>query len=260
MVVACSAVYAQPPAATLNQIRNGRYDAPISPANWVNGNVNSSQAHMVEGYSLPYRVAMTNMPVGTVVTLILEYDTRHSGANAIDYLTGYNNLEPHMEFWGHPAEVINPLLGYPQLASATENQIPIDPPQNMPTNTFFNNFMAANTGLNYMSLWGAAPFGDSFEYVSEGPLTDDVSSTRFLVRFTVEQSTVVLSWGGHIAKWDDWEPFGEISAGGINGSPYHTRTINWDIPKNNLGNQDRSMQAAVVLKYLVLPRILWVKH
>ncbi|PKP45241.1 MAG: hypothetical protein CVT94_18585, partial [Bacteroidetes bacterium HGW-Bacteroidetes-11] len=248
MVVAWSTVYAQPPAATLDQIRNGRYDAPISPANWVNGNVNQQQAHMVEGYSVPYRVVMTNMPVGTTVNLILEYDTRHSGANALDFLTGYYNLEPH-DIWGHPAEIVNPVLEFPQFTMGAEAQIPIDTPQNTPTQTFFNNFMLANPDLDYMSLWGATPSGDSFEYITEGPLTGNVSSTRFQVSFTVVESTVVLAWGGHIARWDDWEPFGELSAGGINGSPYHTRTINWDIPKNNLGNQDRSMQAAVVLRY-----------
>ena len=75
-------------SANIDQARNGPATSPISPVNWVNGNVNASQAHMVEGYSVPYRVIMTGLTVGTPVELDLEYDTRHSGANALDFITG----------------------------------------------------------------------------------------------------------------------------------------------------------------------------
>ncbi|MBW6490390.1 MAG: hypothetical protein K0B15_04240, partial [Lentimicrobium sp.] len=250
LVVACSSAFAQKPAASLSQIRNGRYDAPLSPANWVNGNVNQQQAHMVEGYSVPYRVVMTNMLIGETVTITLEYDTKHSCANAIDFITGYDNLEPH-DIWGHPAEVINPVLEFPQYTMGSEAQIIIDAPTNEPTNGFFNNFMGDNPDLNYMSIWGATVDADAFNYVTEGPIGPDVciASTSFSVTFTVTDETVVLAWGGHIATWQDWELVNETSAGGINGSPYHTRIITWDVPGGNLGNQDRSMQAAVVLRY-----------
>src|SRR5512146_413713 len=95
-----------PPKANLDQARNGPHDSPWNPVQWVNGNVNQSQAHMVEGYSVPYRVVMTDMPIGTVVHLTLEFDTRHSNANALDFLTGYDNLDPHT-VWGHTTEAVN---------------------------------------------------------------------------------------------------------------------------------------------------------
>ncbi|HNW77227.1 MAG TPA: hypothetical protein PKJ28_10120, partial [Bacteroidales bacterium] len=230
-----------PAAANLDQARNGPYAAPLSPVHWVNGNVNQSQAHMVEGYSIPYRIVMTDMPIGQTVDLILEYDTRHSGANALDFLTGYDNLDPH-NVWGHSAEIVNPVIGYPQFTLGSEAHIPIQAPTNTPTQTFFNNFMAANPGLNYLSLWGGTPTATPFQYVSEGALVGNVSSTRFVVHFVANQSTIILSWGGHIASAVDWGAGN--SAGGISGSPYHTRTITWNL--NNLGNQDRSMQAALV--------------
>src|SRR5512142_55931 len=102
--------FGQQPAANLDQVRNGPSTAPLSPAAWVNGNVNSSQAHFIEGYSIPYRVVMTNLTVGVPIQLQIEYDTKHSGGHAIDFMTYFDNLEPH-SVWGHPAEVIDPLLG-----------------------------------------------------------------------------------------------------------------------------------------------------
>ncbi len=45
--------------ANLDQIRNGRADSPITPGKWANGNAGSSNAHYVEGFSVPYRVVMT---------------------------------------------------------------------------------------------------------------------------------------------------------------------------------------------------------
>ena len=46
-------------AANLDQIRNGSSGSPNNPVNWVNGNANSSQAHFVEGWSMPYRMQLT---------------------------------------------------------------------------------------------------------------------------------------------------------------------------------------------------------
>ena len=239
-----------PPAANLDQARNGPFDGPWNPIQWVNGNVNQSQAHMVEDYSIPYRVVMTNMEdwIGQTVELILEYDTRHSGANALDFMTGYDNLEPH-DIWGHPAEDIFPTEGYTGMGSP--QLIPIGQPGNLlpvgPGKTTLQaawaSYKARKEAIPSMSIWNANPTLNSFDYVFEQDLIGNVTSTRVVVRFQPTAGTVILSWGGHIASAEDWG-YGQ-SAGGISGSPYHTRLINWNI--NNLGNQDRSMQAAVVL-------------
>ena len=243
MVLSTSAIFATPPAAALNQARNGPHTAPISPVNWQNGNVNQSQAHMLEGYSLPYQVVMTNMVVGTPVDLVLEFDTRHSSKNALDFLTGYNNLDPH-DIWGHAVEIVNPVVGYSQFTLGGDSHITIVPPNNLPTKTYFNAFMASHPGLNYMSIWGATPRAlTPFEYVTEQALSGAKSTTSFKVHFTPTSSTVILAWGGHISSAQDWG--NGNSAGSISGSPYHTRTLSWNI--NNLGNQDRSMQATVVM-------------
>jgi len=86
-------------------------------------------------------------------------------------------------------------------------------------------------------------------YVSEGDpnLAAGSSETQVKVRFKATSANAVLAWGGHIAcRWDwgmnaDGSP---RSAGGISGSSYHMRLVNWNL--GNLGNQDRSMSTDAV--------------
>ncbi|MBW6499351.1 MAG: SprB repeat-containing protein, partial [Bacteroidales bacterium] len=236
-----TATFAQSVGISLNQARNGRYTAPISPVVWQNGNVNASQAHMVEGYSIPYRAVIENITPGTdTVRIDFEYDTRHSGANALDFLTHYDNLEPH-DVWGHPEELVQPTDGYANMGDPL--LIPITAPSTMAAE-FFNNFVEAN-GEQYITIWGGTPVPGSFVYINEDPIDGATSqtSTRFQISFVADLSTVIIAWGGHIARAQDWG-YGN-SAGGINGSPYHTRVKGWNL--GNLGNMDRSMQAAAIL-------------
>src|SRR6187200_744145 len=51
-------------SANLDQGQNGTPSAPISPVEWVNGNVNASKAHYVEGYSVSYRAVITGLSTG----------------------------------------------------------------------------------------------------------------------------------------------------------------------------------------------------
>ena len=83
----------------------------------MSGNVGGSQGHLLEGYSIPYRAVLTNLPIGTTITLVLGYDIKNGGANALYYLTHYNRLLPHGVF-GHAPEVINPRSDIPALAAA----------------------------------------------------------------------------------------------------------------------------------------------
>ncbi|MGE5424860.1 MAG: T9SS type A sorting domain-containing protein [Syntrophothermus sp.] len=241
----------QQPAANLDQSRNGLFSAPTSPIEWQNGNVNSSQAHMVEDYSNPYRVVMTNMPTnGTVVTLDIEWDTRDGSKNSFDFITGYDNLEPHAIWGTHTTpELVQPLDGYPALSGFTEVQIPILMPGILNTSTalqgYWTGFNTRKPGLDYMSLWGGNITGVAtpFQYLAEGSVTAAAASTSARITFKSTSSTVILAWGGHIAREQDWGT--GLSAGGISGSSYHTRLLTWSL--GNLGNQDRSLQAAAVI-------------
>src|SRR3989344_3136900 len=228
------------PAASIEQCRNGASGTPNNcldlggSAGWVNGNAGGSNSHYVEGLSIPYRTIMTDLPTGTSVELILGYDIKHSDTHAIDYLTHFDRLEPHTPF-GHSAESIDPTNGVSGL-SGTTTTFPIPAPS-------FNSLPASE---RLMTLYGGTITGMS--YVSEGSLTASQSETQIKVIFTPDSETAVFAWGGHIASRLDWGYDSDgvpLSAGGISGSPYHMRLIDWNL--NNLGNQDRSLSADAVI-------------
>ena len=195
----------------------------------------------MEGFSIPYRAIMENLPLGTPVTITLEYDIKHSGAHAIDFLTHYDRLQPHSPF-GHSAESFDPISGVTGLsATISTSLIPTpssvgSPVVNQPTTRF--NSLPNNEKL--MTLFGGTI--SNITYVSQGDLTDNMASTSVSVTFVADSTNAVLAWGGYIAQEADWGA--NQSAGGINGSPYHMRLIDWTI--GNPGNQDRSLSAAAV--------------
>ncbi len=242
---------AAPPAANLDQLRNGAADSPIDPANWVNGNIGKQTGHYVESYSIAYRARLTNLPFdGTVITLTIGYDIKHSDKHAIDYLTHYDRIDDpsHMAVFGHAQETIDPTIGVPGVSGMPDDTYTIPAPSSagspvpgQPTASY--NALPANEVV--MSIWN----GDisDIQYVTQGSLTDAKSETRIVVTFTATASTAVLAWGGHIAWRAEWgyDSDGDpMSAGGISGSPYHMRLIDWNL--NNLGNQDRSLSAVAV--------------
>ena len=113
-----------PPQISLEQCRNGEASTPNDCLNlgggtgWVTGNVGNSQGHLIEGYSVPYRAIMENLPTSTPITVTLGYDIKHSSAHALDFLTHYQRLQPHTPF-GHPAETVTPTSGVSGIAGTT---------------------------------------------------------------------------------------------------------------------------------------------
>jgi hypothetical protein len=244
-------------AGDLSQIRNGNGKTSqqgvldTCGSCWVNGNAGSSNAHLREGYSIPYRSILTLLTPGTCYEYEIGYDTYHS-AMAIDYLTHYQRLEPHGPF-GHQAEIIRPLIlevggvtttidatlppdtypiPMPQISNITSGAYQQDGTtpkniQNQPQTSF--NGLPANERV--MTCWN----GDiqHIYYVSQAPITigGADAETKLRIRFVANSSTVVLAWGGHIASRLDWGYSGldnkgnpiPLSAGGISGSPYHMR-------------------------------------
>jgi len=244
-----------PASVNLDQCRNGPATTPNDcldlggNTGWVNGNVGASQSHLVEGYSTPFRAVMTNLPTSTPITLVLGYDIRNSKANAYDYLTQYQNLDPHTLF-GHPAENVVPADGVSGLSS-TISTFPIPAPSSagspvsgQPTASF-NALPAAK---RVMTLFGGTI--TNVQYVSQGDLTADQSETQLSVTFTADNPTTVLAWGGHIAQCSVWGTTNGTcnSAAGISGSPYHMRLISWAPNLPNLGNTDKSMAAGAVVQ------------
>jgi len=233
-----------PPKCNLDQIRNGAYDDPWDPAEWVNGNAGAKNAHYVEGYSIGYRLRMTDLPLQSI-TLIMGYDIRHSSRNAIDYLTSYNRINSpylHQDVFGHPAETIDPLIDTGISPGPPSSTFPIPTPAGAIPAASFGALPPAE---RVMSLWGGTI--TAMAYVTQGSLTDAISETTVSITFTATSPTAVLAWGGHIASRADWgfAPDGTPnSAGGISGSPYHMFKRDWTL--GNIGEEDRSLAAVAV--------------
>lgn len=106
------ATWAQNPAANIDQGKNETPAAFLSPVVWVNGNLNANQAHLLEGYSVPYRARLTGLTASSSNTLIIGIDTRDGGKAALDYYTSYQRLLPHSQFIPpHSQEIVDPTVG-----------------------------------------------------------------------------------------------------------------------------------------------------
>ncbi|MVT10311.1 T9SS type A sorting domain-containing protein [Chitinophaga tropicalis] len=242
-------------SANIDQGANDKATTPLTPVDWINGNLNTNTAHFLEGYSVPYRAVLKSLVVNQTYTLVIGFDIKNSGKHALDYLTHYQRLLPHTPF-GHAAETVNPLLniaGFPVSYFTTTDTEPIPAPGStgspvagQPT-TSFNALPAGErvfTGYNADLL--------SVTYNSQGDLNASQSEALIYVTFKALKETVVLAWGGHIASIVDWgkEPgTGEPrSASAISGSPYHMSLKNWIINGSvvSIGNQDRSLKTDAV--------------
>ncbi|MTI29406.1 SprB repeat-containing protein, partial [Xanthovirga aplysinae] len=231
----------------LDQVRNGGANSP--GVTWVNGNVNATQGHMLEGYSLAYRVLVDGLTPGDNVVLRVGYDIKESNSHALDYLTSFQRLEPHMPPFNHtvaPNEIIDPTTGIPGLGAPSTFAIPV-PPNSILINgdpqptTSFNNLPA---GEREMTIYNGTI--TNISYFDAGDLNAASSEAQVDIEFSASASEVLIVYGGHIASQSDWG-FGN-SASSINGSPYHMRTktlfVNGD--EINIGNMDRSLNAGAV--------------
>jgi hypothetical protein len=241
-----TAVFAAPPKITLDQCRNGSATDPNDcealggSAGWVNGNAGASNAHFVEGHSIPYRARLTDTPLGNN-EVTLGYDIRHSGVHAIDFLTHYDRLQPHGQF-DHPAEDVFPLSGVTMPAVFDTATCAIPKPSNLSTGAAASFDTIVGQGKDLFTVFGADSCTVTQGVALEGDITAAQSEARVVVTFNATSATVVMAWGGHIARTADWDDGG---AAGISGSPYHMRLKAWSA--GNVGNQDRSLSAAAVL-------------
>jgi len=251
---------AKPVTLNLDQVRNGSGTSPVVPPNvapWVNGNAGASNAHYAEGWSIPYRCVIENLPVGSH-SLDIEWDTRQSSSSAIDFVTNYDLIDfpagSHVNSFGHVQEVINPLPESGSFSSGNATVIPTPSFTGAPgaVTTYYNIIMASsNTSgpANKFSIWNGNI--TNMSYINQANTTAASGSSSIRIFFTNTASTVIISWGGHIAKgpgvWGDGN-----SAAAVSGSPYHTRLLSWDpdgdgLNQTSVGNTDRSLSADAVL-------------
>ena len=241
----------------LDQGKNGGVDAPpIDPVEWINGNLNGNKSHFMEGNSVPYQVVMKQLPInGTEVCIDFEYDIKKNGRYALDFITGYQNID----------ETVDPLLSSPLAGQGlTESTYEIPSPPSimhdgaMQPATRFNDLPES---VRQIGLWGGTinsmTYRDPDDVDEELDPSDpadqariqeifqkNTASLKFRVCFTPSQRKAVLAFGGHIAMKQVW---GEgASASSINGSPYHMAICGWNL--SNLGQQDRSLKTDAIIE------------
>src|SRR5262245_2417386 len=81
-------VAGQNPQAELWQARNGTPATPRNPVEWVRGNASPANSHYVEGFSVPYRLVLSGLSLGSH-KVVIGWDTKQSAKHAFDYLTHY---------------------------------------------------------------------------------------------------------------------------------------------------------------------------
>jgi len=248
------------PSASIEQVRNGLASSTTTPIpTWVSGNAGGSNSHYLESHSIAYRTVMTQLPTdGTIIELILDYKIKDSGSYAIDYLTHYQRLLPHVGFAHRGPEVIDPLAGVtavgPQISTAPipvpTNNLVVDPDGSGPEPAApqpSTSVAALSDSERVMTLYGGTLLDVSYVTQGDVNLSTKTSDSQVRVRFTASSPTAVLAWGGHIAcRWDwgfnaDGTP---RSAGGISGSSYHMALVTWTL--GSLGSQDRSLSTDAV--------------
>ncbi len=241
---------AAPLKISLEQVRNGSGTSPLAAGAWSNGNLNASQAHYAEKWSIPYRLVISGLIAQSTNTVVIEWDIRQGGKNALDYITHYNNLDnplgSHLSTFGHAPEPIDPKAGVAGPGLGEPSTWPIEPPtsNNSPVDgqptASFNSLVSSNSQLGLISIWKGTITNTN--YGPQGDLNAAASTQQLTIVFTANASTVVIAWGGHIASEADWGT--DNSASAISGSPYHTRLISFN---GSGGNQDRSLSADAVI-------------
>lgn len=224
------------PAANLDQCANGGVGStPIqcTGSAWQNGNLNSNQAHYLEGQSVPYRMKFSDLDTGINHSVTIEFDSTQSTKHAIDYLTSFDRTET----------TANPCSGVANCNLAgpfSTFPIPVD-----------SNVTNGADGINGSSdditqvSGNFTLFNGTITSVSGYTLGGSFagnSQTSITINFTASTPNPVLAWSGHISTRADWGV--NNSAIAISGSPYHMRLIDLD---GAGGNQDRSLQNDAVI-------------
>ena len=207
------------PSADLDQCKNGTTASPVSPCDWVNGNLGTNNSHYADGDSVPFRIRFDNLATTGTHTVVLEWDTTKAGKHAYDYLTTYNQTESNA----------NPCQGVGTCTTASPSStLTIAPDPNV-TASLVTPIPGAFT-MWKGTLTSASLYSTSGSYGSD-------SSTRLTLTFTATSSNPVLAWAGHVASDLDWGT--GTTASTISGSPYHMRLLALD---GVGGNQDRSLK------------------
>ncbi len=211
------------------------------PPGWVTGN---NDGPYFEGDTVPYYTNFSNLVVGDTYSITIEWDTTKSGKHALDYLRSYDATIAFP-----PA--IDPAVEAGVNVMSTDT-IPIPTDTFMTTHPTFSGVQQPGSFKMYNGdMIAVSAYNNPLTYLGD-------TSTSITVTFVAQDddgdintttTSVVLTWGGHIATRQDWGLLN--SAVNIPGSPYHMRLDSFfDVTNDEelgLGNTDRSLSAQAVI-------------
>ena len=208
---------------------------------WQNGNLNGNNSRYPEGGSVPFRLAMEGLAVGSH-EIHISYDFTAGGHKAYDFLATWNATNGAGAICTPSGGAISSMC--PSLPTPATMTFPSDP---FVTDGLSVSAAAAYAGLpRRMTIWGGTLTSMSTPAHSGSPAGN--SDVEIVVRFKTTGSAVLLAWGGHLAQSSYWNK----SAGGspdgaslVSGAPWHVRTLGLDGAGSK--NQDRSIQPSAIV-------------
>ena len=240
------------PSISLEQCSNLGTTCDVAhSANWQTGNLGSSNSAYPEGDSVPFRSVMSGLTSGQTYLVSLEWDsTEMGGHHAYDYITSYGRTEVNaLPCSGITCNATTNTLSIPNDSHVTGAGV--TPVAGQSFSVFGGSFPASGASVsNTGDLCGSATCvisSNPTSYSFSGSFAA-ASQTGIKLYVTAASSTVVLAWGGHVARAADWGVGNSASA--LSGSPYHMRVV--DLGCSNYdncssGNMDRSMSANAVV-------------
>jgi Dockerin type I domain len=227
----------------LHQLQNGA--GVSSPANWSNGNINSSNSCYSEASAVPYRYFIKGLTSTSQHYFTINMSWTKGGKHGFDYLTDYDFSET--AGIGTAGGICGTSSTTPPLdCSSISGTFPFPDPTNTAnySGTIPPDFFPAGFSLDgprNLSFYNVVVDSVS-KYVFGGTASDrDLS---FKVYFTVSSTASVgFFWGGHTAEGtaDTWE-LGNGS-GSISGAPIHMEAGILDGSGGTIG---RSLQSGSI--------------
>ena len=236
---------------------------------WQNGDINGSNSQYAEGLTVPFRLSIDGLTVGTAYTFHINYDWTAGGHKAYDFLAAPNATEQVDECSAGGGGV--PL----RCASLGTASTFVLPENSFPSNLSGGGTLSVTAAIAYAA---SAPGGgyvaanERFLKLYGGTITSVSDPTHLdnkgnaltaadltgnteadiIVTFTASQTSVLVLWSGHLAQSGYWDqPGAPNGAGQVSGAPWHMRTQQLQTASGTSAgnkNQDRSIQPSAILQ------------
>ena len=239
---------------------------------WQNGDLNGSNSQYAEGLTVPFRLSISGLTIGTPYQIHINSDWTAGGHKAYDFLASVDATETvsicAAGGGGVPAACT--ALGTASVHVFPENNFPagLTTPNGPLSVTGAIAFAASAQGGGFVSgdverqlrLYRGTinSVTDPTHTDNQGNAIVDISDldgnteADILVTFTPTATSVLFTWSGHLAQSKYWDgPTTPDGAGEVSGAPWHMRTQQLQTAAGSSAgnkNQDRSIQPSAILE------------